>query len=89
MGQKSKAKKLTDVICRSLNRLDKAYTTPGDYPGLEFMIRPSGVKIWYYQYRTKNKKYPLRKKIGRYPVIAIVDLFNFYFLKCSGSVVNL
>jgi integrase len=73
MGQKSKAKKLTDAICRSLNRLDKAYSTPGDYPGLEFMVRPSGVKTWYYQYRTKNKKYPLRKKIGRYPVIGVVE----------------
>ncbi len=73
MRQKSKVKNLTDAICRSLNRLDKSYNKPGDFTGLEFWVRPSGVKTWYYQYRTKNKKYPLRKKIWNYPVIGVVE----------------
>ena len=37
MGKKSKAKNLTDAICRDLPRLDKHYFKPADYPGLEFM----------------------------------------------------
>ena len=73
MGQKSKAKKLTDAICRDLPRLDKKYYKPGDYPGLEFWVLPSGTKTWNYQYRTKNKKYPTRKKIGNYPVVGVVE----------------
>tara|TARA_B100001057_G_C22409727_1_gene779176 strand:+ start:207 stop:620 length:414 start_codon:yes stop_codon:yes gene_type:complete len=36
MGKKSKAKNLTDAICRDLNRLDKDYFKPGDYPNLAF-----------------------------------------------------
>jgi integrase len=70
---KSKAKKLTDAICRDLNRLDKRYFKPGDYPGLEFWVLPSGVKTWYYQYRTKNKKYQQRKRLGNYPNIGVVE----------------
>ena len=35
MGKISKAKKLTDAICRDLPRLDKYYFKPGDYPELE------------------------------------------------------
>jgi len=73
MGQKSKAKKLTDAICRSLNRLDKRYYKPGDYPGLEFWIMPSGIKTWFFQYRVKGKKYSYRKKIGNYPVVGVVE----------------
>ena len=73
MGQKSKAKKLTDAICRDLPRLDKKYYKPGDYPGLQFWVRTSGTKTWYYQYRTKHKKFPQRKKIGNYPVIGVVE----------------
>ena len=63
MGQKSKAKKLTDAICRDLPRLDKKYYKPGDYPGLQFWVRTSGTKTWYYQYRTKHKKFPQRKRL--------------------------
>ena len=33
-NKKTKAKKLTDAICKSLPRLDKRYCKPGDYPGL-------------------------------------------------------
>ncbi len=73
MGQKSKAKKLTDAICRDLPRLDKKYYKPGDYPGLQFWVRTSGTKTWYYQYRTKHKKFPQRKKIGNYPVVGVVE----------------
>jgi len=73
MGKKSKAKKLTDAYCRSLNRLDKRYYKPGDYPGLEFWIMPSGIKTWFFQYRVKGKKYSYRKKIGNYPVVGVVE----------------
>ena len=76
MGQKSKAKKLTDAICRDLPRLDKKYYKPGDYPGLQFWVRTSGTKTWYYQYRTKHKKFPQRKKIGNYPVVGVVIADN-------------
>ena len=71
--KKSKAKKLTDAICRDLPRLDSRYFKPGDYPGLEFWVAPSGTKTWYFQYRTKAKKYQQRKRIGNYPVIGVVE----------------
>ena len=54
----TKKKNITDAIARDLPRLDKAYYKPGDYPGLELWIYPSGKKTWRFQYRTKNKKYP-------------------------------
>jgi len=73
VNKKSKAKKLTDAICRDLPRLDKRYFKPGDYPGLEFWVAPLGTKTWYFQYRTKAKKYQQRKKIGNYPVIGVVE----------------
>ena len=76
MGKKSKAKNLTDAICRDLNRLDKRYYKPGDYPGLEFWVMPTGVKTWFFQYKIKGKKYQQRKKIGNYPVIGVVEAFN-------------
>ena len=44
-NKKTKAKKLSDAICRSLPRLDKAYYKPGDYPGLEFWIMPGGTGL--------------------------------------------
>ena len=71
--KKSKAKNLTDAICRDLPRLDKKYYKKGDYPGLEFWIHPSGKKSWYFQYRTKNYKYPQRKSLGNYPVVGVVE----------------
>ena len=43
-------KKLTDAITRDLPRLDKPYYKPGDYPGLQLWVYPSGVKTWRYQY---------------------------------------
>lgn len=49
------------------------YYKPGDYPGLQFWVRTSGTKTWYYQYRTKHKKFPQRKKIGNYPVVGVVE----------------
>ena len=49
--KKSKAKNLTDAICRSLPRLDKRYMKQGDFPGLEFWVQPGGSKSWYYQFR--------------------------------------
>ena len=52
---KSKSKKLTDAICRDLPRLDKKYYKPGDYPGLQFWVLPSGTKTWYFQYNSKSK----------------------------------
>lgn len=70
---KSKAKKLSDAICRDLPRLDKNYFKPGDYPGLQFWVKTGGSKSWFYQYRTKHKKFPQRKKIGNYPVIGVVE----------------
>jgi len=69
----SKSKKLSDAICRDLNRLDKRYFKQGDYPGLEFWVMPSGVKTWFYQYKVKAKKYQQRKKIGNYPTIGVVE----------------
>jgi len=72
-NKKTKAKKLTDAICRSLPRLDKRYYKSGDYPGLEFWVMPGGTKSWKYQYRIKGAKDPARKKIGTYPVIGVVE----------------
>ena len=69
--KKSKIKKLTDAYCRSLNRLDKRYFKPGDYPGLEFWVAPSGTKTWYFQYTVKGKKYQQRKRLGNYPDIGV------------------
>ena len=69
--KKSKVKKLTDAYCRSLNRLDKRYFKPGDYPGLEFWVAPSGTKTWYFQYTVKGKKYQQRKRLGNYPNIGV------------------
>jgi site-specific recombinase XerD len=74
--KKSKAKNLTDAICRSLPRLDKRYMKPADYPGLEFWIMPGGTKSWFYQYRIKGVKDPIRKKIGTYPVVGVVEATN-------------
>ena len=68
---KTKAKKLTDAICRDLPRLDKRYIKPGDYPGLELWVYPSGIKTWNYQYRIKGKAYQFRKKIGNYPAAGV------------------
>jgi len=72
-NKKTKAKKLTDAICRSLRRLDKRYYKPGDYPGLEFWVMPGGTKTWKFQYRIKGIKDPSRKKIGTYPVVGVVE----------------
>ena len=66
---KSKSKNLTDAICRDLPRLDNRYIKPGDYPGLELWVYPSGTKTWNFQYKLKNKKYQTRKKIGNYPAV--------------------
>ena len=71
--KKSKAKKLTDAICRSLPRLDRPYCKPGDYPGLELWVQPGGTKSWKYQYRVKGKSFQLRKSLGPYPVIGVVE----------------
>ena len=54
---KSKAKKLTDAIVRSFNRLDTIQIIPGDFPGLYLWVLKSGTKSWYYQQRIKGKKY--------------------------------
>ena len=74
--KKSKAKNLTDAICRSLPRLDKRYMKQGDFPGLEFWVQPGGSKSWYYQFRIKGTKDQLRKKIGTYPTIGVTEAFN-------------
>jgi len=74
--KKSKAKNLTDAICRSLPRLDKRYMKQGDYPGLELWVQPGGSKGWYYQYRIKGVKDPLRKKIGSFPTVGVTEAFN-------------
>ena len=71
--KKSKAKKLTDAICRDLPLLDDRYSKPGDYPGLEFWVMPGGTKSWKFQYRVKGIKDPRRKKIGTYPVVGVVE----------------
>ena len=73
MSKKSKAKNLTDAICRDLPRLDKHYFKPGDYPGLELWVRPGGTKTWRFQYKIKGQKYQQRKTIGKYPVIGVVE----------------
>ena len=65
--------KLTDAICRSLNRLDKKYYKPGNYPGVQFWVLTSGTKTLYYQYRTPNKKYPVSKRLGNYPHVGLVE----------------
>ena len=72
-NKKSKARKLTDAVCRDLPRLDKRYYKLGDYPGLEFWVLPSGIKTWYYRYRTKSKNYQQRKRLGNYPTVSIVE----------------
>ena len=65
----TKSKKLTDAYCRSLkpkisqDPKSKNYLNyipsyvPGDYPGLQLWIYPSGQKTWRYQYRTKQTKF--------------------------------
>jgi len=73
MGKKSKAKNLTDAICRDLPRLDKTYFRSGDYPGLQLWIEPGGTKTWRLQYRIVGKRYQQRKKIGNYPVVGVVE----------------
>ena len=65
--------KLTDAICRSLNRLDKKYYKPGNFPGVQFWVLTSGTKTWYYQYRTPNKKYPVSIRLGNYPHVGLVE----------------
>ena len=81
----TKSKKLTDAYCRSLkpkisqDPKSKNYLNyipsyvPGDYPGLLLWIYPSGQKTWRYQYRTKQTKFQLRKKIGNYPEVGVVE----------------
>ena len=73
MGKKSKAKNLTDAICRDLPRLDKTYFRSGDYPGLQLWVAPGGTKTWRLQYRIAGKRYQQRKKIGNYPVVGVVE----------------
>ena len=68
---KSKAKKLTDAIVRSYNRLDTIQIIPGDFPGLYLWVFKSGLKSWYYQQRIKGKKYAYRKCIGKYPAVGV------------------
>ena len=68
---KSKAKKLTDAMVRSYNRLDKDQIIPGDFPGLYLWVLKSGVKTWKYQQRIKGKKYPYRKTLGKYPTVGV------------------
>ena len=68
---KSKSKKLTDAICRDLPRLDKKYYKPGDYPGLQFWVLPSGTKTWYFQYNSKSRNYQKRKHLGQYPHVEV------------------
>ena len=69
----TKAKRLTDAICRDLPRLDKRYFKPGDYPGLQFWVAPGGTKTWYYQYKVKDKKYQQSKRLGNYPTVGVVE----------------
>tara|TARA_B110000503_G_scaffold39140_1_gene64431 strand:+ start:250 stop:465 length:216 start_codon:yes stop_codon:yes gene_type:complete len=69
----TKAKRLTDAICRDLPRLDKRYFKPGDYPGLQFWVAPGGTKTWYYQYKIKDKKYQPSKRLGNYPTVGVVE----------------
>ena len=68
---KSKAKKLTDAMVRSYNRLDKDQIIPGDFPSLYLWVLKSGVKTWKYQQRIKGKKYPYRKTLGKYPTVGV------------------
>ena len=74
--KKSKAKNLTDAICRSLPLLDKRYMRRGDFPGLEFWVQPGGTKSWAYQYRINGKKDQIRKRLGTYPTIGVAEAFN-------------
>lgn len=81
----TKNKKLTDAFCRSLkpriNNNSKSknyleyvpYSVPGDYPGLEFWVYPSGVKTWKLKFRSKSVKHQLRKKLGNYPGVGVVE----------------
>ena len=75
-NNKSKAKNLSDAICKSLPHLDKKYMKRGDYPGLEFWVQPGHTKSWSYQYWIKGTKYPIRKSLGTYPVIGVVEATN-------------
>ena len=75
-NNKSKPKNLSDAICKSLPHLDKRYMKRGDYPGLEFWVQPGHTKSWSYQYWIKGTKYPIRKSLGTYPVIGVVEATN-------------
>ena len=68
-----KAYRLTDAMIRSKKPLDKRYEVPGNYPGLALRINVKGTMTWFFQYRVKNIKYPLRKRIGVYPTIGIKE----------------
>ena len=49
VNKKSKAKKLTDAVCRDLPRLDKRYYKLGDYPGNRttlFNPEPRSLKVF-------------------------------------------
>ena len=70
---KNKTYKLTDAMIRKLNPLDKAKEYPGNYPGLALRVNEKGTKTWFYQYRVKGIKYPLRKRIGVYPTIGLKE----------------
>ena len=72
-NKKTRAKNLTDAICRDLPRLDKPYFKPGDYPGLQFWVEPGGTKSWRFQYRVKGKGWQDRKKLGNYPTVSVVE----------------
>ena len=73
MGKISKAKKLTDAICRDLPRLDKNYFKPGDYPGLQFWLKRVDLKVGSINIELNTKNFHKRKKIGNYPVIGVVE----------------
>lgn len=73
INNKNKSYKLTEARIKTLRPLDKPYTVPGNYPGLELLINLKGTMTWKFQYRVKSIPYPLRKRIGRYPTIGIKE----------------
>jgi len=71
-NKKTKAKKLTDAICRDLPLLDDRYSKPGDYPGLEFWVMSGALKVGNFNIELKELKILEEKRLG--PTLLLVLL---------------
>ena len=61
---------LTDTAVRNAKPKDKPYKL-SDFAGLYLLIRPSGSKLWRYDYSFFKKRNTLA--LGSYPVVSLAD----------------